>query len=209
MNAVGSGFLRTLPRLLLDSAVLFSILLALPGAVMTYRYAAGGTFYGEYVHVTGDFAARLLIVALAVTPLRLAFPTSKWIARLARRRRQIGVAVFGYALLHAAAYLLRQPAATIAAQAAEIAMATGWLAFLGMATLAVTSNDASVRLLRRGWKMLHRAVYAVAVLTFAHWIMTAFDPVPGSIHLGVLAALEAARLWLSRAARRRMARRAA
>ncbi|MDT8399346.1 MAG: hypothetical protein RQ899_12090 [Pseudomonadales bacterium] len=33
------------------------------------------------------------------------------------------------------------------------------------------------------------------MLTFAHWVLTAFDPVPGFIHLGVLAALEAFRLW--------------
>jgi sulfoxide reductase heme-binding subunit YedZ len=194
---------------LLDSIVPVSILLALPGAVLTYRYATGATFYGEYVHATGDFAARLLIAALAVTPLRLAFPTAAWTAWLARRRRQIGIAVFGYAVLHAAAYLLRQPAATVAADAAEVPMAAGWVAFAGMLALAVTSNDASVRWLRRRWKLLHRSVYVVALLTFAHWIMTAFDPVPGSIHLGVLAALEAARLWLSRAARRRVARRAA
>ena len=64
-----------------------------------------------------------------------------------------------------------------------------------MLALAVTSNDASARLLRRRWKLLHRGVYAAAVLTFAHWILSAFDPIPGAIHLAVLVALEAIRLW--------------
>jgi sulfoxide reductase heme-binding subunit YedZ len=197
--------LRALPMRVLDSIGLFSLLLALPGAVMTYRYAAGITFYGEYLHATGELAARLLIVAMAVTPLKLAFPNAAWITWLARRRRQIGIAVFGYALLHAAAYLDRQPVGTVAAQALEIGMLTGWLAFVGLLALAATSNDASMRLLRRGWKLLHRAIYVVAVLTFAHWILTAFDPVPGALHLGVLAALEATRVWLMHASRRRSA----
>jgi sulfoxide reductase heme-binding subunit YedZ len=191
----------------LDSVGLFSLLLAAPGAVLTYRYAAGSTFYGEYLHATGDLAARLLIAALAVTPLRLAFPRASWTAWLARRRRQIGVAVFGYALLHAAAYLLRQPAATVAADAMDAGMAAGWDAFVVLAALAATSNDASVRRLRRGWKLLHRAVYAAAILAFAHWIMTAFDPVPGGLHLGVLAALEGLRVGLSYASRRHAAAR--
>ena len=77
-------------------------------------------------------------------------------------------------------------------------MATGWVAFLIMLALAATSNDRSVRLLRRRWKWLHRAVYLVAVLAFAHWILTAFDPWPGVWHLGVLAVLEGIRLWLVR-----------
>jgi sulfoxide reductase heme-binding subunit YedZ len=195
--------MRAPPVRWLDSIVLLSLLLALPGAVMTYRYAAGSVFYGEYLHATGVLAARLLIAALAITPLRLAFPQAGWTGWLARRRRHIGVAACGYALLHAAAYLVRQPGATVAREAIELAMATGWLALLLLLALAATSNDASVHRLRRGWKRLHRAVYFAAALTFAHWLLTAFDPVSGAVHLGVLALLEAGRLWLARAARRR------
>jgi len=67
-----------------------------------------------------------------------------------------------------------------------------------MLALAVTSNDASVRWLRRRWQRLHRLVYIAAILTFAHWVLSAFEPVPGWIHLGVLAALEVYRLLRSR-----------
>jgi sulfoxide reductase heme-binding subunit YedZ len=170
-------------------------LLALPGLYLTYRYSVGATFYGEYLHATGELAARLLIVAMAVTPLRLLFPNAHWVRWLARGRRWIGVAAFGYAVLHAVAYLARQGELTrIAADAAEAAMWTGWLALLVMLALAATSNDRSVRRLGRRWKWLHRTVYAAALLTFAHWILAAFDPLPGAVHLGVLAALEAIRL---------------
>ena len=73
-------------------------------------------------------------------------------------------------------------------------MLTGWLAFAIFLPLALTSNDASVRMLGRSWKRLHRAVYAAAVLSFAHWILEAFDPAVAYAHLAVLAAIQSARL---------------
>ncbi|MGH8167479.1 MAG: sulfite oxidase subunit YedZ, partial [Woeseiaceae bacterium] len=57
---------------------------------------------------------------------------------------------------------------------------------------------ASVRRLKRKWKTLHRAVYFAAALTFAHWLLTAFDPRVGGIHLALLALLLAFRAWRSR-----------
>ena len=169
--------------------------LALPALYFTYRYVQGATFYGEYLHATGELGARLLILAMAITPLRLLFPNANGVRWLVRRRRWIGVAAFGYSLLHAVAYLMRQgELARIAGDAAEVAMWTGWLALLVMLALAATSNDLSVRRLGRRWKWLHRTVYVAAVLTFAHWILAAFDPLPGAVHLGVLAALEVIRL---------------
>jgi sulfoxide reductase heme-binding subunit YedZ len=59
--------------------------------------------------------------------------------------------------------------------------------------LAVTSNDASVRLLKAGWRRVHWFVYPAASLTAAHWVLTAFDPVLAWIHAAVIAALLALR----------------
>jgi sulfoxide reductase heme-binding subunit YedZ len=163
---------------------------------MGYGYVRGTMFYGEFLHATGELGAQLLIVTMAVTPLRLAFPHAGWTRWLLPRRRYLGVAAFGYACMHAAAYVHRlADLERIAADAAGVAMWTGWLALIVMLALAATSNNASVRLLRHTWKWLHRSVYAVAVLTFAHWVLTAFDPVRGWIHVAVLLALEAYRLW--------------
>jgi methionine sulfoxide reductase heme-binding subunit len=39
-----------------------------------------------------------------------------------------------------------------------------------MLPLALTSNDASMRRLRAGWKRLQRLVYPAALLTLLHWI---------------------------------------
>jgi sulfoxide reductase heme-binding subunit YedZ len=185
----------------LNAPCTFWLLLALPAAITVYGYARGSIFYGEVLHSTGELGARLLIATLAVTPLGLAFPRAAWTRWLKARRRYLGVAAFGYSLMHAAVYLERQgDVERIAADALATGMWTGWLALLVMLVLAATSNDASVRKLRGRWKWLHRGVYAAAALTFAHWILTAFDPIPGWIHLGVLVALEGYRVWRTRRA---------
>lgn len=189
---------RTSPllRRLIDSHYLLWLLLALPGAVIIVCYATGATFYGEVVLATGQLSAQLLIATLAVTPLTLMFPGRPWVRWLLRRRRYLGVAAFGYALLHTVVYLLRKGTfGLILAEGAEPGLLTGWIALGIFVPLAITSNDASVRRLRRLWKRLHRWVYAAALLTFAHWVITAYDPLVGLIHLAVLAALEGFRLW--------------
>lgn len=175
------------------------LLLAAPGVYMVQAYLRDVLYYGEFLHVTGEFSARLLILTLAITPLRLLWPRAGWTRWLLRQRRYLGVATFGYALLHAAAYLARVGSLqTIAGEALEPGLATGWLALLLMAPLAATSLDAAVRWLGSRWKQLHRLVYAAAILTFAHWVLTAFNPLAGFLHAGILLAVELLRIVASR-----------
>jgi len=165
--------------------------LAAPWMFVTVRYLNGDLYYGEYIHVTGELSARLLIVTLAVTPLRLLFPSARWTTWLLQKRRYFGVAAFAYAVPHLLAYLWKlADAAKVLGEAAEPGMWTGWIALIIFLLLAVTSNNASVRKLGRRWKSLHRFVYLAAILTFMHWILVAFDPLSGMVHAGVLAALE-------------------
>ena len=183
-------------RRLLDSPYLVWVILAAPGAWWLQGYFRETIFYGEFVHASGVLSARLLILTLALTPLARLLPHAQWLRWLRRRRRYLGVASFAYGLLHAAVYLERQQSlSAIFEDAVAAAMWTGWLALFLMLILAATSNDRSVRRLGKRWPLLHRAVYAAAVLSFAHWILSAFDPVQGYIHLGVLAALEAIRVF--------------
>ena len=169
-------------------------------AAQTWRYLAEAIYYGEYLHWSGEQSARLLIVTLAVTPLRRIFPGARWTAWLVARRRDLGLATFLYAALHAVAYLARSAdLGDILAEAVEIGMAVGWVALVLFLALAATSNDASVRRLGRRWKGLHRWIYAAALLTFLHWVATAFDPTAGYVHLGVLLVVLALRAWPRRA----------
>ena len=109
-------------------------------------------------------------------------------------RRAIGVASFAYAAIHTLLYLQRKWGfGLIQKEALEIGIATGWFALLIMLLLAVTSNDYSVRSLRRNWQRLHRAVYFAAAATLAHWVLTALDPTTAYIACGALVLVQALR----------------
>ena len=188
-----TSFLKSRPALWL--------VLALPGLWMSWRWIATPDAYG-YGHAiadSGDWAAWLLLVTLAVTPFRLLFRKSGIAKWLVRHRRDLGVASFGYALLHTGVYLWKKGAlAWSGAELGQDFILVGWLAFALFVPLAITSNDASMRALKRSWKTLHRLVYPAAVLTFLHWIWSAFDPTTAWIHVGILAAIEGLRIWLQR-----------
>ncbi len=178
------------------SKALLWLLLAVPFVYLVVSYAAERLFYGEVVHISGELSARLLIVAMAATPLALMLPgqaVSRW---LMRHRRSFGVASFAYAALHTAVYVARTDLlADVLDEATDPGYLTAWLAFAIFFVLAVTSNDAAVRLLKAGWRRLHKLVYVAAVLAFAHWVLVAFNPGSAYLHLAVLAALETYRIW--------------
>ena len=179
---------------LVSSYRVLAALLALPWVLLAIGYASGRLFYGELIHASGEWSTWLLILALAVTPLRRLLPGRRWTAWLAARRRYFGVASFAYASLHVGVYLLRQAdASKILEQAMEAGLLTGWLAFALFVPLALTSNDASVRRLGSAWKRLHRIVYPATALTFAHWILVAFDPTSAFVYLGLTVLVELAR----------------
>ena len=182
---------------LLNSHPLLWALLAVPGIWMLARWASGAATYGEVVSDSGVWAAQLLILTMAVTPVRLLFRRGRWLVWLMRRRRDFGVATFAYACAHTAVYVIRKnDSHVIVREATEPWLLVGWIALAILLALAATSNDASVRILRRMWKRLHRLVYAGAILVFVHWALSAFDPLMAYIHLGVLAVLEAVRIAL-------------
>ena len=175
--------------------------LALPALALGGQWAFTPEAYG-YGHAiadSGDWAAWLLMVTLAVTPVRLLFRKRSWAQWLMRHRRDLGVASFAYAAIHTGAYLWKKGAlAWSSGELGQDFILAGWLAFALFVPLAVTSNDASMRALKRSWKTLHRLVYPAAVLTFLHWIWSAFDPTTAWIHAGILAAIEGLRIWLQR-----------
>jgi sulfoxide reductase heme-binding subunit YedZ len=186
-------------------------LLAAPLVLLTYNYAfettylLGEVYYGGYVHGTGRWAAWALLAALAATPLRFTFPSSIFARWYLNQRRYLGVASFAYATAHLTAYLLRQEWDIVAEDFATAAFWSGYIAFAIFAVLALTSNDLSLRLLRRAWKNLHRLVYPAAALTFAHWALTAFDPFTAYCHIAALALLESYRVFLNWRPRRALA----
>jgi sulfoxide reductase heme-binding subunit YedZ len=146
----------------------------LPGIVTAIQYY-GGYFpvrpLTEIIHATGLWTIRLLMIALAITPLRQAF---RW-PRLVVVRRMVGVAAFAYAALHLGFYAadnmfdLGKVASEIALR---IYLTIGFAALLILGALAVTSTDNALR--RMGgsnWIRLHRWVYLAGVLATVHYFM--------------------------------------
>ncbi|NCP20270.1 MAG: sulfite oxidase subunit YedZ [Erythrobacter sp.] len=184
---------------LLRSRPFLWLVLALPGAWMLGRWWLTPDAYG-YGHIigdSGDWAAWLLMATLAVTPIRLAFRRNSLAQYLMRKRRDIGVASFAYAAGHTIIYLWRKAdPAIIWDEASTPYVLAGWIAFALFVPLAITSNDASMRMLKRGWKRLHQLVYPAAVLVFVHWALSAFDPTTAYINIAILAAIEIVRVLL-------------
>jgi sulfoxide reductase heme-binding subunit YedZ len=169
-------------------------LLTVPGIHILVRYLSDSISYGQVIHETGDWSVGLLSVALAVTPLRRLLPEARWPRWITAHRRALGVASFAYAAFHTLTYLQRKWGyGYILNEAVEPDLLTGWIAFVIFLMLATTSNDKSVRVLRRNWQRLHRTVYFAAGLVFAHWILTAFDRRTACISLVALCVIESLR----------------
>lgn len=151
----------------------------------------------ELLGPTGEMSARLLIVALALTPLARLFPKARIVRSLIARRRAIGVAAFGYAALHALFYVVAMGSVDdMLAELDTTGIWTGWAALALLVPIALTSNNGAQRLLRAGWKRVQRLAYPAALLTLAHWVFVHNDRLAAAAHFAPLALLQLLRVLL-------------
>ena len=119
----------------------------------------------------GLWALRVLVLALAITPLRrLGGPN------LVRYRRAVGLLAFYYAALHLTVYLVLDKGLDLPTVWADIVkrpyITVGMLAFTILVPLAVTSNGPMIRRLGApAWQRLHRLVYVAAAAAALHFVM--------------------------------------
>ena len=148
------------------------LMLMLPSFYYFY-IAVTGTLSIEPIkaleHKLGEFGLKLIILVLAITPLRrhLGF-------NLFRFRRAVGLMTYYYISLHFLVWLLLdvQVMSLIVKDIVKRPYITiGMLAFLAMTPLALSSNNYAVRKLGRVWQKLHKLVYGIAVLGAVHFIM--------------------------------------
>ncbi len=178
----------------LSPIFLWSIL-AVPAMMMVVSWTRGNADAADLLHPTGEFSARLMIVAMMVGPLVAIFGPRRWTQWMMRHRRAFGVAAFGYALLHLVFYVIDME--TLDFMLAEIGAPgiwTGWIAFFLMLVPAAISNEWSVRSLRRNWKHIQRLVYLVAFLTVVHWAFLSYSIIPAAIHFAPLLLLNLFRI---------------
>ena len=182
--------------------IVFWVVLALPG-IAAFAQLTSGANPGDLLHGSGESSARLMIIALLLTPLRLLFPNVRVLTWLRQHRRDLGIAAFAYALLHTVLYLFDKGAlSAVVAELGAIGIWTGWAALAIFIPLALTSNDLSARRLGPNWRALHRTAYIAAVLTLVHWIYVQNNIAPALVHFVPLAGLEIYRVLRARQDRR-------
>ena len=182
-------------RTVLNSRTFIWLLLALPAAMIFRALVLGDADANDLVHPSGETAARLMVLAMAIGPLADIAGRGPWTLWLLARRRWIGFAAFAYALLHLAFYIDDMGALDdILAEFGETGIWTGWAALLCMAGPGLTSFNRAMGRLRRNWKRVQRAAYPAAVLTVVHWGILELRWGPALLHFGPLAALNLARV---------------
>jgi sulfoxide reductase heme-binding subunit YedZ len=181
-------------------AAMFALLFT-PGLWLAWQYGTdqlGARPVLQLVHGTGEWAVRLLLLTLALTPARLLL---NW-PQAALLRRMIGVAAACYAVIHLGLYCAQQNFRLLHV-AAEIVhrfyLTIGFVALTALVALAATSTDAAMRRLGRNWKRLHRLIYAAAVLALLHYFLQAKAQVfPAVVLAGLFVWLMAWRLTPAR-----------
>lgn len=179
-------------------------------ALLPVAYLIFGVFFepdwlganpAEYItRTTGDWTLRVLLLTLAITPLRR-LTGWNWLIKF---RRMLGLFAFFYATMHMLSYvafdfvfdwpeilrdIVKRPFITI-----------GFAAFLLLIPLAATSTDAMVRRVgSKRWLRLHRLVYAIGVLGVIHfWLMVKRDVTEPAIYAVILALLLGYRIYKAR-----------
>lgn len=154
----------------------------------------------DVTHRTGGWALRFLLLTLAVTPLRR---LAGWHG-LIRFRRMLGLFAFFYAVLHFSTYVVFDHFFDLLLILDDVAerkyVTAGFVGFVLMIPLAVTSTAGWIRRLGRRWTALHRLVYASAAAGVVHFLwLVKIDVAEPLIYAAVLALLLAARVaWRTR-----------
>ena len=208
--------------------VLVHLLCLLPIAILAQRFRSGALALdadpiASVTHFTGDWALWLLLVSLAVTPLRRLHPK---LSNLIRFRRMLGLYAFFYASLHLATYIFLFSGYDVQTAWEGIShgklsavwkqwtaiwpevledlekrrfIQVGLLAYTVLLALAVTSPIYMLRKMGgKNWQRLHRLVYVAAIAGCVHywWLVKkgVMLPLPDTIALAVL--LAARMVWV-------------
>ncbi|AKS47496.1 sulfoxide reductase heme-binding subunit YedZ [Octadecabacter temperatus] len=180
------------------------ILLTLPIPYLFYSAATGGMGVepiNALEREMGELGLKLIILGLAITPLRKYLKLN-----LLKFRRAIGVMAFVYVAVHLGIWVVLDMSLRFEQMWSDIwkrpYITIGMVAFLGMIPLAVTSNNLSLRKMgAAAWRKLHKLVYPIAVLGGVHYIMVQkVWEVEPMVFLAVILALLATRIkWATKA----------
>lgn len=179
-----------------------------PAAWLVYGAFLGGDLGVNPVETitnyTGIWTLRLVAISLVVTPLR-------WLTgwnRVIQLRRMVGLFAFFYGTLHFLTYFVLDHSLEFSGLWDDVVkrpyITAGFTAFVLLIPLAVTSTQGWIRRLGgRNWNLLHRLVYATAVLAVLHyWWKVKLDTSSPALYAVIVATLLGARVWKAVARRR-------
>ena len=167
-------------------AVFLVCLLPFMGLVRAVATNSLGPDPAEHLmHVTGEWAMRLLILVLLATPLaREGWP------RLARYRRMLGLYVCFFATLHllvfAQVYIGWSGQQLIEELAERPYVLVGFLAWLMLVPLGITSARTIRKKMGGHWRSLHRLTYVIAVLGWLHLLWLSRSDIGDAFIYGAL-----------------------
>jgi|TARA_B110000483_G_scaffold145435_1_gene173548 sulfoxide reductase heme-binding subunit YedZ len=178
--------------------ILLHLLCATPAVVLIYKTFIGGLGFNPIetvTHQTGIWALRILLVSLAITPLRILLN----LIQLVTYRRLLGVWAFFYAFMHFSIYLTFDLQFSFSLVLDDIIqrpfITAGFSALLLMIPLAMTSTRGWQRRLKKNWGKLHKAIYVIGIAAVMHffWLTRGNQPEP-YIYAGLLILFYSVRL---------------
>jgi sulfoxide reductase heme-binding subunit YedZ len=170
-----------------------------PAAALVYDFFTNDLTANPIDYITdttGYTAITLLMITLAVTPLRRLTGLNQVI----KLRRMLGLLAFFYACLHFSTWLVLDWFFDFASMAADVVerpfITMGMATFVLLLPLAVTSTKGMIRRLGKRWQQLHRLVYVAGLTAVIHfwWVVKADFREPRLFALA-LSILLAFRAW--------------
>jgi methionine sulfoxide reductase heme-binding subunit len=171
MKATGWSKLAVFPVCLIPLAYL---------ALAAYQGNLGANPLEVITHTTGDWTIRFLLITLSITPLRQ-LSKQYW---LLQYRRMLGLFAFFYGTLHLTTYLWFDKFFHWHAILDDVGrrkfITVGFLGFVLMIPLAITSTRGMIRRLGKRWTAIHRLIYVSATAGVIHyyWLVKADHRLP-------------------------------
>jgi methionine sulfoxide reductase heme-binding subunit len=174
-----------------------------PAALLTYQAVTNTLGPDPTANIeltTGYNTLLLLILSLAITPLRKLVPKLTWLIKF---RRLLGLFAFFYGTVHLLAYVALYAGFDLRTMLNDIAkrkfITIGVAAWLLLLPLALTSTNWAIRKMGgKNWNRLHKLVYLAAISGIIHYWWQVKTGVLSPLRLTiVLAVLLLARLILT------------
>jgi len=119
----------------------------------------------------GDWGIYFLLTGLTISPARKIFKLNGVI----RYRRMVGLFAFFYVSMHFLSYIWFEQFFSVEEIVKDIIkrpfITIGFINFILLVPLALTSSNKMMKRLKKNWGRLHRLVYPVSMLALLHYFM--------------------------------------